>query len=425
VKQALFSGAVLALAACASAPQEQVSLDDVAREYVRLVLEIDAHETGYVDAYFGPAEWREEARKNPRDQAALKKEADRLHLLLTRFRSEDAEQTQRARVLAANVTSARFRLDMIGGERVHFADEAERLFALRPHLKPLSTYDAALARIAQLAPGPGPLPERVDAFRANYAIPPERLNTVMDAAIAECRQRTLQHISLPTDESFQMEMVKGKSWGAYNYYLGKNRSLIQINTDLPVIVGNALVLGCHEGYPGHHLQGIYNERAFTTKGWAEYSVAPLYAPAAPLNEGGANFGVELAFPDTERLMFERDILYPLAGLDPARAAAYDEFRKAMTELDGAALTISQMYLDGEIDKRKAIELTQRYELVARDVAEESLDFDEEYRSYVINYSVGEDLVRAYVDRAGSEPRARWAAYERILSTPTLPADLAK
>jgi hypothetical protein len=95
----------------------------------------------------------------------------------------------------------------------------------------------------------------------------------------------------------------------------------------------------------------------------------------------------------------------------------------MIELDGAALTISQMYLDGEIDKRKAIELTQRYVLVARDVAEESLDFDEEYRSYVINYSVGEDLVRAYVDRAGAEPSARWAAYERILSTPTLPTDL--
>jgi hypothetical protein len=154
-------------------------------------------------------------------------------------------------------------------------------------------------------------------------------------------------------------------------------------------------------------------------------VAPLYAPAAPLNEGGADFGVDLAFPGAEQVAFERDVLYPLAGLDPASAEAYDQFREAMTELDGASLTISQMYLDGEIDKRRAIELTQRYELVARDVAEESLDFDEEYRSYVINYSVGEDLVRAYVDRAGSEPRARWAAYERILSTPTLPADLAR
>jgi hypothetical protein len=425
MRRTLLSGVTLLLAACASASHEPVALDDVAHDYVRLVLEIDAHESGYVDAYYGPPEWREEARKNPRDEEALKKEADRLRGVLARFSTDDAEQAQRARVLTANVASARFRLDMIGGERTHFADEAERLFALRPQLKPLSSYDIVLARIEKLAPGPGPLAERIDAFRASYAIPSGKLNAVMDAAIAECRNRTLQHITLPEGENFRMEMVKDKSWGAYNYYLGKNQSLIQINTDLPLIVGNALVLGCHEGYPGHHLQGIYNERAFRTKGWAEYSVAPLYAPAAPLNEGGADFGVELAFPGAERVLFERDVLYPLAGLDPAGAAAYDEFRKAMTELDGASLTISQMYLDGEIDKRKAIELTQRYELVARDVAEESLDFDEEYRSYVINYSVGEDLVRAYVDRVGNEPRARWAAYEHIFSNPTLPADLAK
>jgi hypothetical protein len=53
-----------------------------------------------------------------------------------------------------------------------------------------------------------------------------------------------------------------------------------------------------------------------------------------------------------------------------------------------------------------------------------LSFDNQYRSYVINYSVGEDLVRTYVDRVGgADPKARWAAYEHILSTPTLPADL--
>ncbi len=223
-----------------------------------------------------------------------------------------------------------------------------------------------------------------------------------------------------------MELVQGKSWGAYNYYQGGNQSLIQVNTDQPVLVGNALVLGCHEGYPGHHVQGIFMERAYRERGWAEYSVLPLYVPAAPLNEGGGDFGVELAFPGDERLKFEMEALYPLAGLDPATAPAYDAFRKAMAELDGASLTISQMYLDGVIDRAKTVRLVQRYELVASDVAEHSLIFDDEYRSYVINYSSGEDLVRAYVDRAGgTDPDARWKAYEQILSTPVLPSDLAK
>jgi hypothetical protein len=420
----------LGLAACATAPQRQASIDDIALDYVRLTLEIDAHEPGYVDAYYGPAEWREAARKSPRGQAELKREADRLLAALATTSLGDGVgddlEAQRAKVLAANIASARFRLDMIGGLRIRFADEAERLFALRPVLKPLKDYDAALARVEALVPGAGPLAVRVSEFRSRYAIPDGKLAAVMDAAIAECRRRTGQHIALPKGENFRMELVQGKSWGAYNYYQGGNQSLIQVNTDQPVLVGNALVLGCHEGYPGHHVQGIFMERAYRERGWAEYSVLPLYIPAAPLNEGGGDFGVELAFPGDERLKFEMEALYPLAGLDPATAPAYDAFRKAMAELDGASLTISQMYLDGVIDRAKTVRLVQRYELVASDVAEHSLIFDDEYRSYVINYSSGEDLVRAYVDRTGgTDPDARWRAYEQILSRPVLPSDLAK
>jgi hypothetical protein len=425
VKQWLASVVALGLAACASVESRvPQNLDEIARDYVRLVLEIDAHESGYVDAYFGPAEWREEARRNPRARPELKQDADRLAAGLHGYRTADAEQAQRAKVLLADISSARFRLDMIDGKRVKFADEAERLFALRPVLKPLSAYDDALRRIDRIAPGEGTLAERVEAFRAQYAVPEARLRDVMEAAIAECRKRTGEHIRLPEGESFGMELVKDKSWGAYNYYQGANHSKIEINTDLPVSIGNALILGCHEGYPGHHVQGIYNERNFRTKGWAEYSVAPLYAPASPLNEGGADFGVDLAFPGEERVTFEAEVLYPLAGLDPTTAKAFDELRKATAELDGALLKVSQMHLDGEITREQAITLVQKYKLVPRDAAEQSLEFDRQYRSYVINYSVGEDLVRNYVDRmGGSDPKARWAAYEHILATPTLPADL--
>ncbi len=400
-----------------------MTLDTLARDYVRLVLEIDAHESGYVDAYFGPEDLREAARRNPRERAELKRDADRIKAALTAKVAAGDEQGQRAKVLLANVSSARFRLDMIDGKRVSFADEAERLFALRPVLKPLAAFDGALRRIDTLVPGTAPLSERVEMFRSRYSIPDDRVQIVMEAAIAECRKRTAAYIPLPPGESFAMELVKGQSWGAYNYYLGGERSLIQINTDLPVSIGSALILACHEGYPGHHVQGIYNEQNYRDRGWPEYSVAPLYVPAAPLNEGGADFGVELAFPGDERLRFEMDVLYPLAGLDPEAAPAFDALRAATAELDGALLKVSQMQIDGEIDREEAITLVQKYRLASRDVAAQSLEFDRKYRSYVINYSVGEALVRGYVDRHGHDAASRWAAYVHILSTPTLPADL--
>jgi hypothetical protein len=420
--------AAVMLSGCASVAGSrdvsEVSIDALARDYVRLALEIDAHESGYVDAYYGPDEWREAARRDPRDRAELKAEADRIVAALGPHALAGGEQGQRARVMMANTSSARFRLDMIDGKRVPFVEEAEALFALRPKLRPLSDFDGALARIETLLPGPGSLSERVGAFRAQYSVPDDRLRDVMHAAIAECRKRTAAYIPLPAGENFSMTLVNDKSWGAYNYYKGGNQSLIEINTDLPVSVGHVLVLGCHEGYPGHQVQGIYNERNYRERGWAEYAVMPLYVPAAPLNEGGADFGVDLAFPGEERLKFEMKVLYPLAGLDPAMAPAFDTLRRATAELDGAQLRISQMHLDGEIDREQAITLAQKYRLASRDVAEQSLRFDAAYRSYVINYSLGEDLVRAYVDRHGSDPAARWAAYVRIMSMPTLPADLA-
>ncbi|HYD71641.1 MAG TPA: hypothetical protein VEF55_00780 [Candidatus Binatia bacterium] len=413
------------LAACATAPAPPGDLNALAERFVRLSLEIGTHEEGYIDAYYGPAEWRTEAEASPRSVARLKTDADalRAELAAAAARAPDAATARRARTLEVYASSARFRLDMIEGRRVPLADEAEALFNLRPDLRPLSSYDAALARVEAVVPGEGPLAQRVDAFLSHYSIPQDRLTPVMQAAIAECRRRTLAHFELPENERFEMELVSGVSWGAYNWYRGNNHSLIQINAGLPVRIDSAIGYGCHEGYPGHHVQGISAERLYRERGFVEYSVLPLFSPMGPLNEGAGNYGVELAFPGDEQAEFERRVLYPLAGLDPATAHALDAFDDAMDELDGVRLTIAAMYLGGEIDRERAIELTQRYQLMSRERAERTVAFAEQYRSYVINYSTGEDVVRAYIERAGPSPEARWRAYEDILNQPTLPEHL--
>ncbi|MCX7359042.1 MAG: hypothetical protein NT015_12990 [Alphaproteobacteria bacterium] len=421
--RALVFVAALLLAACT--PRAEPDLNPFAEAYVRLALEIGTHEEGYIDAYYGPPEWKTEAEAHPRSTADLKTAADALSAQIATALGEarDPAVQRRARALAAYVSSARFRLDMIDGERVPFADEAERLFALRPTLRPLESYDAALERLDAIVPGRGPLADRVQALRNRYAIPQDKLLPVMQAAIAECRRRTAEHIELPENERFELSLVNGQSWGAYNYYQGDNHSLIQVNTDQPIYIDAAIGYGCHEGYPGHHVQGISAERLYRERGWVEFSIMPLFSPQGPLNEGGGNYGVDLAFPGDEKLAFERDTLFPLAGLDPATAPALADLLEALQELRGATLTIDQMYLDGQIDRARALELRQRYGVTSRERAERGLAFADHYRSYVINYSSGEDLVRAYAERAGADNNARWRAYESILNQPTLPADL--
>jgi hypothetical protein len=59
-------------------------------------------------------------------------------------------------------------------------------------------------------------------------------------------------------------------------------------------------------------------------------------------------------------------------------------------------------------------------------AEQRVRFIEQYRSYVINYNLGKDLVRRWVEAQGGTPEhpdRRWNVFGRLLSTPMLPSEL--
>lgn len=405
---------------------EPVVLNDIADAYIQLTLEAGTHEAEYVDAYYGPAERQELAKSAPRSLAELVKDARALTDKVDGTLSVLTNDTDRRRALAIRgmLVAAQTRLQMLGGRKFSFNEEAKGQFATEPELKPLAHFEDLLARLEKLIPGKGPLPNRVDTFNERFTIPKEKLQTVFDAAIAECKRRTAQYITLPQGEAFTMEFVTGKTWSGYNYYKGNYKSLIQINTDLPIRISRAVDLGCHEGYPGHHvLNLLVEERLARAKGWKEYEVNPLYSPTSVLSEGSANYGIDLAFPGPERLAFERDVLYPLAGLDPRTAKDYWDMQQMTEALTGARLTIAKMYLDGEIDRSKALELTQKYLLLSPARAEQSVAFTDHYRSYVINYGWGKDLVRGYIERGSPDSPTRWQRMEKILSEPTQPADL--
>jgi hypothetical protein len=419
------SSEVEAEAAALEARAEVSPLDEIARDYVQLQLEIGERDEGYVDAYYGPPEWREAARANPRTLDQLAEAAARLSARAAATTVlVDSPEAARLAFLMAQLTAAQTRLRMLQGERLSFAEEAQGLYGVTPDIRPLGEYDPVIARIERLAPGRGPLADRVDAFQSRFTIPRDRLDAVMRAAIAECRRRTVEHVALPEGESFTLEFVTNQPWSGYNWYQGNYRSLIQINTDLPVRLSRAVDLGCHEGYPGHHAyNALLEQKLARGRGWIEYMVYPLYSPQSFIAEGSANYGIELAFPGNERLAFETRVLYPLAGLSPERAAEYLALQEAMQDLAGARFTIVRDYLEGRITREQAIELTRRYQLVSRARAEQSIAFTDRYRAYVINYGLGQEMVKSYVETVGPDPTARWAAMERILSEPTLPSDL--
>jgi hypothetical protein len=64
--------------------------------------------------------------------------------------------------------------------------------------------------------------------------------------------------------------------------------------------------------------------------------------------------------------------------------------------------------------------------MTRPRAEQRVRFIDQYRSYVINYNLGKDLVRGFIERRdGTADRAakRWQEFTALLSSPRLPSGL--
>ncbi len=409
-------------------PQPTTDMNDLAERYVRLVLALGQHDADYVDAYYGPEAWRAEAveRRRPLEQIGV--EADALLSALDRTPTGaniDELTRLRRQYLRRQLQALRARVGILGGQALAFDDESRALYDAVAPRHAESYFQDTLTRLDQVLPGTGPLIDRYGTFRDDFVISPDRLDRVFEAAITECRRRTLAHIELPAGERFTVEYVTDKSWSGYNWYQGNFRSLIQVNTDLPIYIDRAIDLACHEGYPGHHVYNVLLERRLVReRGWPEFSVYALFSPQSLIAEGTANFGIEVAFPDTERVAFEREVLFPAAGLDAARAGEYAEVQRLVGQLDYAGNDAARRYLDGEIDRSAAVAYLTRYAMMAPDRAAQRTRFFDQYRSYVINYNLGKDLVAAFVD-ARSEGLAaeRWNTFADLLASPRLPSGL--
>lgn len=425
-------GALLlaALAGCGSESRPRASaesMNPIAESYVKLVLALGQHDPNYVDAYYGPPEWSRAAKAERLPLESIRARQQALQKGLARMRHEagDTIAGLRHEYLDKQLRALGGRLDFLAGVRRSFDEESALLYDAVAPTQGEKHFQEVLSRLDRELPGSGPVPARFERYRSRFVIPSERLDTVFRTAIAECRARTARHLRLPPGESFTVEYVKDKPWSGYNWYQGGYHSIIQVNTDLPIFIDRAVDLACHEGYPGHHAYNASLEQHLVRdRGWVEFSVYPLFSPQSLIAEGSANYGIEMAFPGNERMAYERERLFPLAGLDPAAAERYYRIMALKKELAYAENEAARRYLNGDIDASTAAEWLTRYAVMEPARAQQRVRFFDTYRSYVINYNLGEDLVRAYVERLGGTDQARrWEVFAGLLASPRLPSGL--
>ena len=404
-------------------------MNRVAEQYVKLVLALGEHDADYVDAYYGPEDWRNEVRAARKSLPAIKSEAS---LLLTQLPRIDASRAEvliqlRKQYLSKQLQSLIARVEILQGKKLPFDDEAKSLYDAEPPHRSDLQFSETLKQIDSVLSGKGTLIERYEGYKKKFVIPVEKLDGIFSAAIAECRARTKQHIDLPSAERFSVEYVKNKSWSGYNWYKGNSYSIIQVNTDLPISIDRAIDLAAHEGYPGHHVyNALLEDLMLKNRNWVEFSVYALFSPQSLIAEGTANFGIEVAFPGKERLDFERRILFPLAGIDPASADQYYTLFALVSQLSYAGNEAARRYLNGHYTKEETVSWLIEFALMPRERAEQRVRFFDQYRSYVINYNLGLDLVRRYIDRRGGtadNPSKRWEEFRLLLASPRLPSGL--
>jgi len=419
---------ILFLLSCAEKQQktEDQLLDTLAEDYVRLGLTIGQYDGDFVDAYYGPDSLKPAVSKSntlPKD--SLLNIVSELRGSLNNISDKLNDTSKiRARWMSQQLLAFDRRIRIFTGEFKTFDEESKELYGISAPVYPEEHYKLLLDTLEKLLPGKGSVQDRFQNLANRFIIPENKLDTIFKRTIAEARKSTKAYYDLPETEKFSIEYVKGKPWSGYNWYKGNYTSLIQINTDTRIFIERAIDVGSHESYPGHHVYNMLLEKnLYRDKGWVEISLYPLFSPQSFIAEGSANYGIELVFPGDSKVKFAREILLPLAGLDTALIATYFKALAIRSKLNYARNEAARGIVNKTMNEKQALDWLIKYCLYNEETALKSVSFIKKYRSYVINYNYGQDLVRNYVEKKGTDTKKRWEVFGELLSSPVLPEEL--
>ncbi|CAN5235378.1 hypothetical protein BH10PSE13_BH10PSE13_01470 [soil metagenome] len=224
--------------------------------------------------------------------------------------------------------------------------------------------------------------------------------------------RTVQHWKLPASERLVVEWTSdvGAAWHRYH---GNFRSTLQVNPQAVAFLGSLIDVACHEGYPGHHVQFLLAEAEAGARHLpVEDRIVLLRSPGSVVREGAADYAVSLVFPPSDRLAFERDVLFPMSGFSPSDASRFEQVRSLLDQLAPAALPILRAYHDHVLTADEAAAALNREALIASPQA--LLAFVDTLGAYVTGYTGVREQVRGIVDAGRPAGDVRWGRLRCLL-----------
>jgi hypothetical protein len=371
---------------------------------------------GYVDAYFGPEEWKAQAQQD--GKVPLSALTDRTQQLAADISQVHDLSPQRRDYLVRHITAMQMSLRLLGGEKVSLADEVEALYDVRPDWKDEANFEEAHRLLDEVLPAGGSLKERTLDWERSLEISIEKVKELLPAIVQKLRALTGQQFNLPEGENFTVEFVSNQPWSAYNWYLGNFQSRIDFNTDLPTRIGSLPALMAHEGYPGHHTDLSIKENFLVRKlKYHEFTLNLLNAPSAVMAEGIATTARKTILTDDELAEWLREELLPGAGLSPIDPNRILAISKAGDKLRGIAGNAAFMLHDQQKSEQEISQYLQEYNLSTEKEASHLISFISNplYRSYIFTYHVGYDLLEELFQHGDRHIYCR-----RIMEEPVTP-----
>lgn len=426
--QALLILLCLILTSCKSHRTPPATLDSIAQAYLQLALALGERDPDSLDYATADQQLKASVHRAYPTLDEIHQQASQLLAQLNSL--QPSTDPDRAQFLILQFQSIHTRTAILRGHLLPFDAEAQALF----HTTRLPDTEAAHRTVllkqisAMLPPSPQTVPSRdtlanrYAAYDQRFLVPPAKVAAVMEAALAGCRAQTLKYITLPPGESVQLTFTRNQPWSAFSRYEGHVHSTILLNLDLPITVDGAVELACHEGYPGHHVFNSLHDAALAQRRHRPEAQAQLtFSPESYVSEAAASYAPRLAFTLDQRVAFERDILFPLAGLNPAEADRHVRLSRLLADLSSAQPAIARDFLDGRLEFIHAEDELARQTLMLH--AEAELLYLNEYRSYMLAYTDGRSRMEHFLNQPTPEPNPRtpWDRLVRLAETENIDA----
>ena len=393
-------------------------IDPLIEEYIKLSFAMEEYIPGYIDAYFGPEEWRIQAVQEGKLPLNVLK--DRIAKLADNISNANMDE-QRRDFLSRQITAMQMSQRLLAGERVSLADETEALYDIRPSWVDEAQFIEAQKELDQFLPPGNSLVERMEAWNKSLEISIDKAKELVLHVTKRLREITYQKFDLPKDETFALEWVSDKPWGAYNWYLGGFRSRIDVNVDRPTGINRLPYLIAHEGYPGHHTElSIKEEKLVRQKEYFEHTIVLNNSPSSVISEGIATTSLKINFSDDELEIWYRDEILPMAGISHINPRQLIEIDKSKSKTECAIGNIAFMLFDQQKSEKDAEQYLEKYAVSDEQERKHYVRFvsDPLARSYVFTYDLGRDLLEELFNHGN-----RSEYFKRLLEEPVTPSQV--